>query len=73
MAEVELYTMPGCPYCARAREDLTARGVAFVEYNCGEDPEALERMKQLSGGTSVPVIVDENGVVTVGFGGACAY
>ena len=73
MAKVELYTMPGCPYCAKARDDLVSRGVDFVEYDCDADKDAFERVKKLSGGTSVPVIVDENGVVTVGFGGFCAY
>jgi glutaredoxin len=42
---VELYTTPGCPYSAAAREDLEWRGVDFVEYDVEQDRGAYERME----------------------------
>ena len=67
---VELYTTSGCPYSAAAREDLEWRGIEFVEYDVERDPEARERMLQLSGGArTVPVIVEEGKPVQVGWQG----
>jgi len=69
MPEVTIYTKPGCPYCAAAKEDLARRGIAYKEINAEGDPKALEEMLRLNGGQrTVPTVV-ENGNVTVGFGG----
>jgi glutaredoxin 3 len=67
---VELYTTPGCPHCAAARDDLEWRGIAFVEYDVEKDAAARGRMLQLTGGTrTVPVIVEESKPVQVGWMG----
>jgi len=70
MADVTIYTKPGCPYCAAAKADFERRGVKFREINAQGDPKALEEMLKLNGGRrNVPTIV-EDGKVTVGFGGS---
>jgi glutaredoxin 3 len=67
---VELYTTAGCPYSAAAREDLEWRGVDFVEYDVERNLDAYERMLELSGGKrTVPVIVEENKPIQVGWMG----
>lgn len=67
---VELYTASGCPYSAAAREDLEWRGVEFVEYDVEKDPEARERMLEITGGKrTVPVIVEEGKPPQVGWQG----
>lgn len=67
---VELYTTSGCPFSAAAREDLEWRGVEFVEYDVEKDSAALQRMLQITGGTrTVPVIVEEDRPVQVGWMG----
>jgi glutaredoxin len=69
MAGIAIYTKPGCPYCAAAKEDFRQRGVAFVEHNVLADAAAMRRMLELNGGRRhVPTIV-EGGRVTVGFRG----
>ncbi len=69
MENIAIYTKPGCPYCAAAREDLRRRGVAYAEHDVTSDPEALRRMLALNGGRrNVPTIV-EGERVTVGFDG----
>jgi glutaredoxin len=69
MSDVTIYTKPGCPHCAAAKEDLKNRGVAYIEYDVRADPAALRRMLDLNGGRRhVPTIV-ENGEATVGFRG----
>ena len=68
MSNVKIYTKPTCPYCAAAREDLAGRGVEFEDIDVTTDSGALDEMIALSGGRTVPVIV-EGANVTVGFGG----
>lgn len=66
----QLYVTDGCPYSEAAREDLEWRGVEFVEYDVERDAQARERMLRLTGGNrTVPVIVDENGSVQIGWQG----
>jgi glutaredoxin 3 len=69
MGDVSIYTKPGCPYCAAAKDDFQRRGVRYAEYNVRADGAALRRMLELNGNRrQVPTIVQE-GQVTVGFGG----
>jgi glutaredoxin 3 len=57
MAVVEMYTMPFCPYCSRARALLQGKGVAFNEVDITEEPERRPEMIQRAGGrTTVPQI-----------------
>ena len=69
MAQTVIYTKPGCPYCAAAMDDMRKRGVPFEEINAQADPRARETMRKLSGGLKVPVIVQPDGSVSVGFDG----
>jgi glutaredoxin 3 len=67
--EVTIFTKPGCPHCAAAKDDLQRRGVQYTEYNVRDDPAALRRMMELNGNRrNVPTLV-EGGRVTVGFHG----
>jgi glutaredoxin len=69
MSEATIYTKPGCPYCAAAKDDLQRRGVRYTEHNVQADPDALRAMLARNGGQrQVPTLV-EDGRVTVGFGG----
>ena len=69
MSQVEIFTKPGCPYCAGAKDDFRSRGTDFVEHNVKASRDALRRMVELNGGLRrVPTIV-QDGEVTVGFHG----
>jgi glutaredoxin len=74
VSPTELCTTAGCPYSEAAREDLEWRGVDFVEYDVEKDPQALQRMLELTGGNrTVPVISDEGNPVQIGWmGRGCA-
>ena len=50
MADVVLYTKPGCPYCMAAMGLLTRKGVDFTEIVASNDPEKKAEMIQKSGG-----------------------
>ena len=70
---VELFGAKGCPYTRELRETLLWDGVEFKEYDVEEDQEALKRLFSLTGGSTVPVLVEDNQVVQIGFQGrGCA-
>jgi len=70
---VELFGAKGCPYTRELRETLLWDGVEFKEYDVEEDQEALKRLFSLTGGYTVPVLVEDNQVVQIGFQGrGCA-
>ena len=50
MAEIEIYTTPFCPYCARAKRLLGEKGVAFVEIDLWRFPERRAEMIERAGG-----------------------
>ncbi|MGV3580375.1 glutaredoxin 3 [Brevundimonas sp.] len=50
MADVVLYTKPGCPYCIAAMGLLTRKGVEFTEIVASNDPEKKAEMVEKSGG-----------------------
>jgi glutaredoxin 3 len=57
MAQVEIYTKFGCPYCARAKSLLGSKGVEFEEYEINSVPGKREEMlSRANGGTTVPQI-----------------
>jgi glutaredoxin 3 len=69
MSDVTIYTKPGCPYCAAARDDLQRSGGHYTEHNVKADRAALRRMLELNGNRrQVPTIV-RDGQVNVGFNG----
>lgn len=59
MANITLYELPGCPYCAKVVDKLNELG---LEYDSIEVPRAhgeRTEVEEVSGQTGVPVIVDE--------------
>jgi glutaredoxin 3 len=59
MANITLYELPGCPYCAKVIDKLNELS---VEYDSIEVPRAHEErteVENVSGQTGVPVIIDE--------------
>jgi len=54
---IEIYTQWGCPYCARAKALLEAKGVAFTEYDVTMDtPKRREMEARQPGARTVPQI-----------------
>lgn len=56
MAEVVIYTKPGCPYCARAMALLDRKKAAYKEIVASMDPETKREMVERSGRTTFPQI-----------------
>lgn len=56
MANVIIYSSDYCPYCVRAKQLLTSKGVAFEEICVDGKPAVRAEMTQKAGRTSVPQI-----------------
>ena len=56
MAEVVIYTKPGCSYCYAAKALLERKGAEFTEIVASNDPEKKAEMVQRSGRMTYPQI-----------------
>ena len=52
MADVVLYTKPGCPYCFAAMSLLKKKGVDYTEIVASNDPAKKAEMVAKSGGAA---------------------
>ena len=67
---VVIYGKDDCPYTQAARDDYAGRHIAFDYIDVKKNAVDMDRMLVVSNGRrSVPVIVEEDGTVTLGFGG----
>jgi glutaredoxin 3 len=67
---VHIYGKDACPYTQAARDDYARRRIPFEYIDVKKNAADLDRMLVYSAGRrAVPVIVEEDGSVTVGFGG----
>ena len=64
--EIKVYSTPTCPYCTRAKEYLSSKGVAYKSFDVSQDRAALEEMVKTTGQMGVPVIMVD-GEAVVGF------
>jgi glutathione S-transferase len=61
---LELYQIEGCSYCDLVRETLDELGLDYVVQVVPVEPARRDRVRELSGQTLVPVLVDtERGLV----------
>ena len=56
MAPVTIYTTRYCPYCIRAKQLLTRKGVDFTEIAVDGQPALRHEMEERSGRYTVPQI-----------------
>ena len=64
--KVVIYSTPTCPYCKRAKEYFSRKGVSYTDIDVAQDREKAKEMTQKSGQMSVPVIIID-GEIVVGF------
>ena len=57
MPEIEIYTQPWCPFCARAMHLLSNKGAEFREIDAPHgSPERQDSIRRSGGRTTVPQI-----------------
>jgi glutaredoxin 3 len=70
MADVVIYTKPGCPHCTKAKTWYTSHGIAFNEKNAQDNREYRREMFSFSDGDpTVPVIVIDGKLKQIGWEG----
>ena len=57
MADVIVYSTEPCSFCARAKDLLAKRGIAFEEINLAKDPEGRAALHARTGMLSFPQVV----------------
>lgn len=67
---VIIYTKPGCPHCAKAREHYTQKGISFEDRNAQDNLGYRKEMFSYSSGDpTVPVIVENGKLKQIGWEG----
>lgn len=60
MGQVELYALPGCPYSAKVERVLRELEVPYERHEVPPGHGDRSSIRQLTGRTQVPVIVDRD-------------
>ncbi len=61
--DLELYELPGCPYCAKVKRKLDELGLEYTSHEVPSSHAQRDEVEQVSGQTGVPVLVDNsNGI-----------
>ena len=61
--EVIMYTLPLCPYCARAKRFLSGKGILFTEKNI-LFPKHLKELRTATNEIGVPVTIVGEQILT---------
>lgn len=64
--KIKVYSTTTCPWCHKAKDYFTEKGLEFEDINVSENQEAAKEMVEKSGQMGVPVI-DIDGEIIVGF------
>jgi len=62
-----LFIKPGCPWCEEVLEFLDSRGIGYEKVIVSGNPDAMQRMIDLSGQSKAPTM-DWDGEVLADFG-----
>ncbi|MFB6087955.1 MAG: glutathione S-transferase N-terminal domain-containing protein [Haloarculaceae archaeon] len=58
MADIELYELEGCPYCAKVKQKLNELDLDYESHMVPRAHSERDEVKEVSGQTGVPVLVD---------------
>lgn len=63
MPLIEMYTRPGCGFCAAARQLLNDRGLPFTEFNVYVNSGYLEDMRTRTANKTYPqIFIDDRSI-----------
>ena len=65
--KVVIYSTPTWPWCTRAKEYLSQKGISYQEHDVAADREAAKEMIEKSKQMAVPVIIIDDKEIVVGF------
>lgn len=73
MPRTELFGSSDCPYTPEMRDWLEWQGRDFTEFDVSRDAKALERLKAVTGQSSVPALVEDGKTVMIGWHGQACF
>lgn len=56
--DLELYVLPGCPFCAKVESKLDELDLDYEEHTVPAAHSERDEVEEVSGQTGVPVLVD---------------
>jgi len=56
MSRIQVYTWSNCPYCVRAKNLLSQRGLEYEEVNLDGKDDELKKLRERTGHRTVPQI-----------------
>ena len=65
--KVVIYSTPTWPFCKRAKEYLSQKGISYEEHDVAADRDAAKEMIEKSKQMAVPVIIIDEKDIVVGF------
>ena len=57
MAKVVMYSKVPCPFCVKAKNFLTNKGIPFQEIDLTDRQDEIDRIKNETGWRTVPIIL----------------
>lgn len=54
--EIEIFSGPGCTYCAQSRELLDSKGLVYVEYDVADPVHMAEYVRRMPRQRSIPQV-----------------
>jgi glutaredoxin-like YruB-family protein len=64
--KVIMYSLPTCPYCKRAKEYLSQKGINYTDYDVAKDKSKAKEMIKKSNQRGTPVIIVDDEMI-IGF------
>lgn len=64
MGQIQLYNIDGCGYCAMVRSQLEKMGIEYEKIDVPWPHHLRADVMEISGQTSVPVLVDDDIVLS---------
>ena len=61
---IELFSLRGCPFCAKVKQKLDDLGLEYESREVPANKRDRTEVKEVSGQTGVPVLVDRDNGVT---------
>jgi glutaredoxin len=71
--KTELFGSSNCPYTSEMRHWLEWKNCDFTEFDVSLDSKALERLKAVTGQSSVPALLEDGKTVMIGWHGRACF
>ena len=65
--KVVIYSTPTWPFCIRAKEYLSKKGISYEEHDVAADRDAAKEMIEKSKQMAVPLIIIDDKDIVIGF------